>query len=331
MKKLSTNIRQAGVTLIELLVAMTLGILVIGTVIALYTTTSAARAQSQGLAEMNEDGLYAIRILTQQLRLAGFNPIQPARRTGSADLEPARNPPYWGTATLPVFGCSSAFANAENTATFTGTSISALTCNNANTASHAIAVTYEADIYNTVPTATGFPSDCMGNGLAQQTTTPALSDNRTYNYFYVENRYYVKNNALYCTGNGGTGTNTYAVPAQPLVANVEQITFQYGVMPASVSNTLTIPAGYIEASQIGGANGIDTGAEANLLALDAVQRWGKVTTVRICVLMRSGRPIMPDPVPYYGCDPTASVIVPTDRFARRAFFSTVNLRNSRIN
>jgi type IV pilus assembly protein PilW len=323
---------QAGVTLIELLVSLTLGALILGAVVALYTNTSSARTQSQGIAEMNEDGLYAIRILTQQLRLAGFNPFQPGRRTGPADLEPARNPAPWGTSTLPIFGCTSAFSNAENTtSTFTGTSISALTCDTTNTASHAIAVTFEADAFNTVPTGTGIPTDCKGDGLPAQTTPPALSDARVYTYYYAENRYYLRNNALYCTGNGGSITTTYAAPAQPLVANVEQLHFQYGVMPSGISNTFTIPAGYLDASQIGNSSGSDVTAEANLQLLDAVNRWSKVTTIRICVLMRSSQQIMADPAPYYGCDPAADVIVPTDRFARRAFFSTVNLRNSRAN
>ncbi|NJS35167.1 MAG: prepilin-type N-terminal cleavage/methylation domain-containing protein [Brachymonas sp.] len=47
MTSLRRRIKQTGVTLIELLVAMTLGALVIGTVVALYTNTSSARAQSQ--------------------------------------------------------------------------------------------------------------------------------------------------------------------------------------------------------------------------------------------------------------------------------------------
>ncbi|NJM42325.1 MAG: hypothetical protein HC853_17105 [Anaerolineae bacterium] len=196
MTSLRRRIKQTGVTLIELLVAMTLGALVIGTVVALYTNTSSARAQSQALAEMNEDGLYALRILGQQLRLAGFNPVQPGRLTASPSNEPLRNPAPWGTSTLPIFACSSGFANAENTATFTGISISALTCSTTNTTSHAIAVTYEADIYNTEPTAApALPTDCTGSSLPMQTTMTVPG--RPHNYYYVENRFYVKNNSLF--------------------------------------------------------------------------------------------------------------------------------------
>lgn len=332
MKKMRMRPNQLGVTLIELMVSLTLGVIIIGAVVALYTNTSAARIQSQAFAEMNEDGLYAIRILTQQLRLAGFNPLQPGRRTGPSDLEPARNPAPGGTSTLPIFGCSSAFSNAENaTSTFTGTSISALTCDTTNTASHAIAVTFEADIFNTVPTAANLPTDCKGDGLSALTTTPALSDARVYTYYYAENRFYVRNGSLFCTGSAGSSTSTFAPPTQPLVANVEQLHFQYGVMPSGITNTFTIPAGYLEASEIGDATGTDATAIVNLQLLDAPNRWSKVTSVRICVLMRSSRQVMADPAPYYGCDPTANVIVPTDRFARRAYFSTVNLRNSRAN
>ncbi|NJS35166.1 MAG: hypothetical protein HC765_00020 [Brachymonas sp.] len=241
-----------------------------------------------------EDGLYALRILGQQLRLAGFNPVQPGRLTASPSNEPLRNPAPWGTSTLPIFACSSGFANAENTATFTGISISALTCSTTNTTSHAIAVTYEADIYNTEPTAApALPTDCTGSSLPMQTTMTVPG--RPHNYYYVENRFYVKNNSLFCTGNGG-GT-VYAPPTQPLIANIEQLNFQFGVMMPTTTNIITIPVGYLDAAQIGSSSGVDATANVNLQTYDATNRWDKISTVVICVLMRSNREILADPAP----------------------------------
>ncbi|NJM42324.1 MAG: hypothetical protein HC853_17100 [Anaerolineae bacterium] len=121
----------------------------------------------------------------------------------------------------------------------------------------------------------------------------------------------------------------YAPPTQPLIANIEQLNFQFGVMMPTTTNIITIPVGYLDAAQIGSSSGVDATANVNLQTYDATNRWDKISTVVICVLMRSNREILADPAPYYGCDATAGVIVPTDRFARRAFISTVNLRNSR--
>jgi type IV pilus assembly protein PilW len=326
---------QFGVTLIELMIAMTLGLVIVGAVLSLYSANSSARTQAIAMSEMAEDGTYALRTLSRHIRQAGYNPFQPGRDPSGTATFSLYNPPHWGTTTLPLFSCSSAFTTPERgTSAYSVTSIAQLACDNTNTASHSIAVTYEADIYNTVPTSGGVPTDCIGSGLAMQT----LSENgRNFNYFYVENRFYVRNNNLFCVGSGGTVGNEYSAPAQPLVANVEQIHFSYGVatstLAASTSTTTisTRPLGYLSAAQIGDASGDDSGSgvNSNLQTIDATKRWSKVTSVRICVLMRTSREVLIDPQPYVGCDPTQDAITPTDRIARRAFISTVNLRNTR--
>jgi type IV pilus assembly protein PilW len=334
MKRLSLAYRhQLGVTLIELMIAISLGLVIVAAVLSLYSANSSARTQAVAMAEMAEDGTYALRTLTRQIRLAGYNPFQPGRDPVGTATFSLYNPPHWGTTTLPLFGCASAFSTPERgTSAYTITSIDQLTCDTSNTTSHAIAVTYEADSYNTVPTSSGTPTDCIGSGLAMQT----LSQNaRNFNYFYVENRFYVKNNNLFCTGSGGAVGSEYAAPAQPLVANVEQIYFTYGLATTTVAaatSTTSIsirPLGYLTADQVGDATGLDAGADTNLTALDATTRWSRVASVRICVLMRSSREILTEPQPYFGCNPALNAITPTDRFARRAFVSTVNLRNAR--
>jgi type IV pilus assembly protein PilW len=335
MNTRTTSSRQTGVTLIELLVALAVGLVILGAVLTLYSANSSSRNQSVAMAEMAEDGTYALRTLSRHIRLAGFNPFQPGRDPIGTATFSLYNPPHWGTSTLPIFGCSSAFTAPERgSGTFAATSINLLTCDASNTASHAIAVTYEADTFNTVPTTTGnTPTDCIGSGLQMQTRT---ENGRAFNYFYVENRFYVKDNSLYCVGNGGNVGAEYAVPAQPLVANVEQIFFSYGVATTTVvasTSTTTVstrPIGYLSGSAIGDASGIDNSSsvDSNLQTLDATVRWGRVNNVRICVLMRTSTQVLTDPQPYIGCDPTQDAIVPTDRFARRAFVSTVALRNT---
>jgi type IV pilus assembly protein PilW len=318
----STPRRFRGVSLIELMISIALGIVVVGTVIALYIGSSDARRQAQAFAEMNDDGLYAVRILTQQIRLSGFNPLQPSR-----PLSTPTNPFPGGTLALPVFGCSSAFSNAENdgSGTYSGTASHLITCDATQTASHSIAITYEADIYNTLATAANLPTDCLGTALTL-ITDPAFT---TASYYIAENRYYVKNNGLYCAGSGGSGTNTFTAAAQPLVANVEQLNFLFGVMPASATNTTTIAAGYLTAAELGNSNGLDASADGNLITLTAPQRWSKVVSVKVCVLMRSATQVLKEPQAYFPCNPALDAITPSDRFARRAFISTVNLRNSR--
>src|SRR4051812_47729604 len=69
--RLLTRKAARGVTLIELMVAMLLGILVAGGIITIFlSTSSSTRVQTQ-LARMQEDGRFAIGRLNDDLAMAG--------------------------------------------------------------------------------------------------------------------------------------------------------------------------------------------------------------------------------------------------------------------
>jgi type IV pilus assembly protein PilW len=70
--------------------------------------------------------------------------------------------------------------------------------------------------------------------------------------------------------------------------------------------------------------------DANLSLLPIEQRWGKVLTVRICVLVRSENPVAPDAnaAKYDDCQGNTNVTAPDLRL-RRAYTTTVVLRNRR--
>lgn len=62
--------RQAGVTLIELMVAMVLGLLVAGGIVTVFSTTSNSNKAQTQLARLQEEGRFAITRLTGDLRMA---------------------------------------------------------------------------------------------------------------------------------------------------------------------------------------------------------------------------------------------------------------------
>lgn len=62
--------RQSGVTLIELLVAMVLGLLVAGGIVTVFTSTSSSNKAQLQLANLQEEGRFAITRLTGDLRMA---------------------------------------------------------------------------------------------------------------------------------------------------------------------------------------------------------------------------------------------------------------------
>lgn len=63
---------QAGVTLVELMIAMVLGLIVLGAMSTLFITNSQTRREIDNVAQQLENGRYAIRLLRDELQVAGF-------------------------------------------------------------------------------------------------------------------------------------------------------------------------------------------------------------------------------------------------------------------
>lgn len=297
--------RERGLTLIELLVSLVIGLVLMLAVIGAYLGSVAASGSTQAQGRMNEDAQAALAILTQHIRMAGNNPKQSGYR---ADVP--RNPVFDAT-TWAIRGCDSKFTDPA------AASISALACS--GTGADSLAVAYEADRYNTVPTGspTFSPTDCLGQTLTFVTSTvnawsatTASVKPTSVTYAIADNRFYVDTGNLYCKGNGGA--------AQALIENVEDMQISYGVAPSTAGATLTV-AGYLKSSDIN----TDTTIAAAL-----VDRWAKVATVRVCVVVRSDKPLAPsaESARYYKCDGSLNT-APPDLRLRRAYTTTVVLRN----
>ena len=66
--------KQAGFTLIELMIALVLGLIVIAAVINMYVGSSRSSTFTRGLQTMQENGRYGVSALQRGFRLAGFSP-----------------------------------------------------------------------------------------------------------------------------------------------------------------------------------------------------------------------------------------------------------------
>ena len=64
--------RQRGLTLVELMIAMLLGLFLVGGVFLLFDRTKQAYRYQNGLAQVQEQGRFATQFLTKSLRIAGF-------------------------------------------------------------------------------------------------------------------------------------------------------------------------------------------------------------------------------------------------------------------
>ena len=211
--------RQAGLTLVELMISMAIGLIIVLAVITAYISASRAARVAEATGRMNEDAQAALTIMTQQLRMAGANPAQPNRNTTTLHNILA-NP-------FSIRGCDHTFSDIK-TATPTAAN---LTCPTSGDGNASISISYEADRFNTVPTGSGTPTDCLGNSLpsVSQAVTTSLGVAATTTVYEAENRYfigtstYIASPSLYCKGNS-PNTN-----AQPLVENIEAMRLTYGV------------------------------------------------------------------------------------------------------
>lgn len=321
-----------GFSLIELMISLTIGLLLVWVVFSGYASAITAGRVAEAQGRMNDDAQAALNVLTQQLRMAGSNPAQPGR-TDKSRHNPVFNP-YDPTtfvvtpataspSSFSIRACSKNFSNITS-----APSADALTCPAGNASStNSIAVSYEADVFNSVPATSGMPADCVGSNLAQtQVKFPAETPPGPYFYRVAENRFYIDLSSaqvpsLYCRGNGQNGK------PQPLVENIEDLQFSFGVVKAS-----TMAADVATASVSGYLRADELTTSPALAALpDDAARWAKVVAVRICILARSEAKVASGPTSarYTKCDGTVES-TPPDLRLRRAYTTTVVLRNRRL-
>lgn len=326
------------------MVSLAIGLIISAAAFSAYLGASGAARIAEAQGRMNEDAQAALTILTQQLRMAGNNPKQANRidNTSRPTEASLRNPVYLPTPTYQGFtttfplsafsirGCDGKFSNTTAT---TASRIDLLDCVPDSGKPDSIAISYETDQFNTVGTAA---TDCLGSlldvvtakavpvFLVTGTSTIANISTRDVNYTVADNRFYIGTSttilspSLYCKGNGGPGS-------QPLVENIEDVQFTYGMLStATTSNTATV-AGYLTAREVSAlAQTTETPDEA--------ARWAKVVTVRICVLVRSDRPVVSDATSakYLKCESDGIPVSAPDLRLRRAYSTTVVLRNRRL-
>ncbi len=288
--------RQAGFTLLELLIALAIGILLMTSVLLVMSNSSRGAKASEADAVMSEEAMLVLNLLQQQIRMAGYS--------NTKEDSGVMKRHFSGT---PIFGCDTGFADLSRP-------FDDLTCA-ATGSSAAIALRYEADNLNTIPTSAGVPTNCVGGAL-QNTTVSEVTGGG--NIYLSDARYVVTTNTppeLACQAHPGTGS-----PAlQPLIENVESVQFWYGVASSNSRQDTQIVT-YRTATQLD--NDPAPGGTSRS------HKWGKVLSVKICVLMRSPDPLLDGSSTskkYIDC--AGALVDAPDNHMRRAFITTAQVRN----
>lgn len=298
----ANRIRQLGVSLIELMISITIGIVILAAILAVYSATSSTSKQSETNTRMSEDAAIALNYMAGYIRMAGFTVPQANVPANTAVVGSATVQTIEGNFTgAGIRGCDNGFSNPAVTPTLS------LACNVA-AGSGAISVRFEGDTSNTTPSA-GNPTDCLNQAVTGLTTSDF---DGTLTYKLIESRFFVNTGAnsgtpeLFCAGNGNG-----AFAAQPIMQYVENLVFTYGVGDDVSSRQA---ASYLTAA------GVDA-----LPGADADERWSRVVSVKICLVMRSELPDQNGPSTYRDC--AGAVVASPNNFSRRSFQTVVTLRN----
>ena len=191
MKRVALRSGERGISLIEMMISLVIGLVVVGAVIVSIIGSSKAGRFQSAYAQMNEDAQIGLSILSRELQMAGYS--QPTALTSSGgNLVLAST--TLGSNTF-VFGCDTGFADPR---------AATLACG--ATSAAAFEVVYEADKDNTLLTS-GKPTDCLGNAIAAGPP------------YVARNRYFLSTSAsgrpeLSCASDSTTNT------AQPLIENI---------------------------------------------------------------------------------------------------------------
>ena len=268
---------QRGVTLVELMVALVIGLVISLAAAALYLATQESSRSMRAVGDINETGKIALDMVGREIQKAGFFP----RQYSSVDQPGGGSAAYFGSFYNGKAGNRAAFANGLFGCDGANYNPTTHACDAPGVdAPDAIVVNYFATPEFGAASLMGNSNDCNRQPVANDADNVARAAARR--PLFVSNRYglitsnYVgpdNNNvatrSLACHGNGTDN----AADHQAMVQGVEDLVIRYGIHPGTGSQS---PAEFLTAADV-----IAKGT------VDEKTAWQRVTAVKVCVLVRS--------------------------------------------
>jgi type IV pilus assembly protein PilW len=325
--------RARGVSLVELMVALTISmVLVLAATTIHLQTTSTQRAIDQA-SDAQDAASVTLRILGRELMNAGFYPSVRTESVAGQNvvqgywnpLNPTPDPAAPAAYDYGVFGCDGgAFDPATRT------------CPAANaTAPDALVVSYFVN--DAFGTTIGQRGDCTGTDVAGAsvnsgraaagTSVPPTLPLFVANHYQLAttsstiNGVTYSSKSLVCNGIGAGGS-TFV----PLVTGLDDLQVSYGVY----TDDSLVPQRFYRANEIAGLAQLQIGEETS-----PVSAWGHISQVRVCVVARTlmgnvANAGNSDPITYTNCAGTLVTQAAGDRTLRKTMVQIFGLRNRQV-
>ena len=287
---------QAGFTLIEMMVAVAIGLAVISALVGAYLVSFQSGRHTDAMVQITEDATLALNVMRQQVAQAGFSQAHGANEGGGLALH----------AFPAIAGCEAANFVDLQASIFVPTNCRPTDPD--QTTPDALEVAYEGTVLpgaasNGILGGAGAkqPLDCLGNSF------PTTHDDATGDdYWLNDSKFYVANGSLWCHGPGSAA-------GAAVVQNVETLQITYGMAAA--------PAGSPGAGQI---------IYYDVAPHPGSPLWANVLSVNLCVQVRSGLKVLdkaqqPTLGGWIDCRNVRHLS--TDGYLRRTFSTTIVLQN----
>ena len=299
--------RQRGLTLLELMVSITIGLVILLALGTLYLGTTSTNRQMTSVSRMSEDAAIAFNLVGGNLRMSGFSTprykVLPGQALvdGVAKTAPNRN--FTGAA---IRGCDHGFIDPK-------ANFADLDCQATGTQPAAIALRFEGDFFNTVKIAKPaggtdfYPSDCLNSAVTALEKSASASGE---DYTLIDSRFTIQPRGgdsvleLKCSGNGN------AFLPQPMIEFIENVQLTYGIT-SDAENHQVLYYG--------------TAATVDALPGGVDDRWSRVVSIRVCMVLRSQARDQAGAGNSIDCD--GNSVASTDGLMRRSFTSVYALRN----
>ena len=314
-----------GISLTELIIASTLSILIIVTVLKVYVNAQHSSRTQTLNRQIQENGRFALKLIGEDIQMAGYHGLSIRPSTIDTSATDSLSTQYGcGTAAWAANVSESVFA-ADNTNPYIDTCISESTYTDAtdilvvrHTAGEPIAASaikeHHLYLYTSLTDGASFRAD--NSGKINDTTLETVTEIPVGTYKLSTNVYYIRPCSSVSAGNSSrcSGDSIPTLVRQTLTAN------------GSVVEPLVE---YIENMQV--TLGIDTGFTSDFtvdryVSPAAVSDWEKVIVARIDFLVRS-----PDKVTGYDHSRTYKVgqesITKRDGYYRKVFTNSFFIRN----